>query len=608
MPFGLQMFGRGGFCVKRRVLLYRGLGSGTSAFEDLTLAPRVGTNYLPLSPVSLIKHAANVYTDHLCYVSGAGVVAKGDEVKRTWGQVHERVKRVAARLRSDYGVKRNDVVSVISPNTHPIFELHYAVPGCRAVLHTINTRLDPKTIAFQLQHAETKVLFVDTEFSALVQQSLDLFPPNAKRPVIVDLVDTTAASNAWPWCGGGVEYEDLAAGASSSSPPPLQLPEDEWDAIALNYTSGTTGSPKGVVTHHRGAYLNALQNLVETTLPRHAKKLWVVPLFHCNGWSYVWSMAANAGSSFFLRSVRAPVLFRILDEHKIQHFCGAPITMLTMLQHAEKEQSEGRKREPYTHDVSLITAGAPPPPDLIKKFSASLGISVQTAYGLTESYGPISSGSKSAEQGQEGESPIWQRKGSMLEDMDVVDPTTGLSVPHDGETRGEIVLRGNILMRGYFKNPAATEAEFRNGWYFTGDVGVVHRGATSKSTGQQGAVAQGGQRVEIKDRSKDIIISGGENVNSIEVETALLQHPLVQEAAVVAKADAKWGEVPWAFVVLSSHGKAPPTEQELIAWSRSKLAGFASPKGVVVVAELPKTSTGKVLKHILRDSLKEGKK
>jgi len=588
------MFGQGRRRWRR--LYQRSLA--TTSFDDLSLARRVGTNYVPLSPVSLIKHAANVYTDHLCYVSGAGVVAKGEEVRRSWGDVHQRVKRVAARLQSDYGVKRNDVVSVIAPNTHPIFELHYAVPGCRAVLHTINTRLDAKTIAFQLQHAETKVLFVDTEFSALVNQSLDLFPPNAKRPAIVDLVDTTAGS-VWPRCGGSVEYEDLAASAASSSAPPLQLPEDEWDAIALNYTSGTTGSPKGVVTHHRGAYLNALQNLVETTLPRHAKKLWVVPLFHCNGWSYVWSMAANAGSSFFLRSVRAPVMFRILDEHQIQHFCGAPITMLTMLQHAEKEQSEGRKREPYSHNVSLITAGAPPPPDLIKKFSSSLGISVQTAYGLTESYGPISSGSKSAEQGRE--SPIWQRKGSMLEEMDVVDPSTGLPVPHDGETRGEIVLRGNILMRGYFKNPTATEAEFRNGWYYTGDVGVVHRG-------------QGGQRVEIKDRSKDIIISGGENVNSIEVETALLQHPRVQEAAVVAKADAKWGEVPWAFVVLSTSpggpGKAPPTEQELIAWARTKLAGFATPKGVVVLAELPKTSTGKVLKHVLRDSLKdkEGKR
>lgn len=557
-----------------------------SFFDEPYLRARINTNFTALSPVSLIKHAASVHPDQLCYVSGAGVVPANDEIKRSWRDVYKRVLLVAARLRdAPFFIQKNDVISVISPNTHVMFELHYAVPGIRAVLHTINSRLDPKTIAFQLQHAESKLIFVDTEFGTLMEQVLALLPPE-KRPVVVDISDSTAPQNSWVPCGGGkIYYESLAADNDPTSPPPpLLLPENEWDAIALNYTSGTTGNPKGVVTHHRGAYLNAIQNLV-TGGGGGGRFLWIVPLFHCNGWSYVWSIAVNAGTSYFLRTVRAEPLIHIINTYKINKFCGAPITMLTMLTHHEKFP-----QEKVAHDVSFITAGAPPPPSLIDKFQTAFGISVQTAYGLTESYGPISSGSKNSSTQVEN-SCTWQSKGSMLEEMAVVHSETGNPVAQDGKTVGEIVLRGNILMKGYYKNETATESDFRNGWYFTGDIGVWHHGS----------------RVEIKDRSKDVIISGGENVASGEVENILLTHPEVREASVVAMSDPRWGEVPAAFIVLKNPAcKIAP--QELMAWARTKMAGFQTPKAIIMLAELPKTSTGKVQKHALRDKLPQLRK
>ena len=582
---------------------------GCLLHDEAYLERRVGTNYAQLSPVSLIKHAAMVYPEQLCYVHGAGVVAEKSELSRTWGEVSSRVRNVAHSLRSQYGVKKNDVVSVIAPNTPIMFELHYAVPGCRAVLHSINTRLDAKTIAFQLLHAETKVIFVDSEFDGLVRQTLELLPAD-KRPVVLGMHDPTAPTATGTTLAKAKDYEDLAA-PLPSPPPALEMPDDEWDSIALNYTSGTTGSPKGVLTHHRGAYLNAVQNLVENSLQRHARFLWIVPLFHCNGWNFAWSMAANAGASFFLRAVRPEPLFHILDKYEIDLFCGAPITMLTMLQHHEQLQHANPttyRRQPYEHKISLITAGAPPPPSLMARFQETFNISVATAYGLTESYGPISSGPRL----QSIDSTcIRQSKSSMLEEMAVVDPDTGVPVPIDGISRGEVVLRGNILMKGYFKNPDSTNAEFRHGWYFTGDVGVWHNP---------------GHRVEIKDRSKDVIISGGENVNSIDVEEKLLEHPKVLEAAVVAMPDDKWGEVPAAFVVLrpgagvgsgsgsgsgSSSGggsgahmtttSIAETAAEIQAWARTKMAGFQTPKKVFVEVELPKTVTGKVQKNVLRD-------
>ena len=599
---GRALFSGAGSLWRRRA----SSGGSSSAFDAEFLRKREA-NYAALSPTSLLLHVAKGFPNRMAYVSGAGVVAEQDEVKRTWGEVYQRVLNSAHALRNRFHVQPNEVVSVIAPNSHPIFELHFSVPAIRGVLHCINTRLDAATICFQLQHAETKVFFVDSEFASLAHAALALLPPTFPKPVVIDIVDSTYLPPSTPTppppiaraAASAADYEDLTQ-APAPATFAVQPPADEWDAIALNYTSGTTGSPKGVVSHHRGAYLNAIQNIVESGLQKYCRYLWIVPLFHCNGWSFVWSLAANAGTSYFLRAVRPGPMLHILSKHKINLFSGAPITMLTLLSHVEALQksaaaSPGSVQSalgiPYMHPVKFTTAGAPPPPPLIEAFRRAFGMPVQTLYGLTESYGPISSHQPDEAWGDLSPQDLlarstWQSKGTMLEEISVVDPETLLPVPADGSTKGEIVLRGNIIMKGYLKNKTATDTEFRGGYFFTGDVAVMHAG----------------NRVEIKDRSKDVIISGGENVSSVDVETTLLTHPDIAEAAVVAMPDAKWGEVPCAFVVLKPHSAAPPPA-DLVVWARARLAGFMAPKAFVVLAELPKTGTGKVLKHALRTRL-----
>jgi fatty-acyl-CoA synthase len=525
-------------------------------------------NFVALSPLSYLQRAARVYPNRIATIHG--------ERRQTWAQTYERCVRLASALAAR-GVGVGDTVAVMLPNVPAMFEAHFGVPMCGAVLNTLNTRLDAEAIAFMLQHGEAKVLLTDREFAGVIDKALAMC--GDMRPFVIEVEDDTAPEGAHL---GEVSYEDFLAGGDPGYA--WQLPSDEWDAIALNYTSGTTGNPKGVVTHHRGAYLNAASNALTWQLPHHAVYLWTLPMFHCNGWCFPWTMALIAGTSVCLRRVDPALIFPLIREHHITHLCGAPI-VYSMLINAPAELRAG-----IDHAVQGLIAGAAPPAAVIEGCER-VGIRLTHVYGLTEVYGPAAVCAQQedwADLPAEERARLNGRQGvpyPLQEDVTVLNPETLEPVPADGETMGEIFFRGNVVMKGYLKNPSATEEAFAGGWFHTGDLAVMHPDGY----------------IKIKDRSKDIIISGGENISSIEVEDALHRHPAVMTAAVVAMPDARWGEVPCAYVELKPGASA--TEPEVIEFCRNLLARFKVPKKVVF-GTLPKTSTGKIQKFVLRAQAK----
>lgn len=532
-------------------------------------------NYSALSPISFLERAAFVYPNKIATMNG--------NIHRNWAEVYSRCRQIACAL-NKRGYGKGDTISIIAPNINEHFEAHFAIPMSGAVLNSINTRLDAETIAFIMQHAETKVLFVDKEFSAVVDKALHMVP---NKPLVIDIEDPNFAGSEGMRAIGSMTYEELLAEGDADYE--YSRLEDEWDAITLNYTSGTTGDPKGVVYHYRGAYLNAASNAMSWNMSDHPVYLWTLPMFHCNGWCFAWTIAAKAGVSVSLRHVVAEDIFNSIRENKVTHFCGAPI-VLNMLNSVDESMKAG-----IEHEVKVMTAGAPPPASVIQGME-EMGISVTHVYGLTETYGPSVACAWKDEwndKSEEEKSRLKARQGvksPMLEDLMVADPETLEPVAKDGETVGEIVMRGNLVMKGYLKNPSTTEAALEGGWFRSGDLAVWH--------------ADG--YIEIKDRSKDVIISGGENISSIEVEDVLYRHPKVKEVAVVARPDDKWGETPCAFVALVDGCEAGVgiTEEDVIQFSRDNMASFKVPK-TVIFGELPKTSTGKVQKFLLRDQAKE---
>ena len=526
-------------------------------------------NYVPLTPLTFLSRSAYIYPERTAVIHG--------KRRYTWKQVEERARRLASALRQ-LGVKKNDTVAVVLNNTPEMYECHFGVPGCGAVLNTINIRLDPETVAFILNHGEAKVLITDREYSKMVKEAIRI----AHRPdlIVIDVDDPEYTGPGERL--GRIEYEEFLAQGNPEFV--LEYPQDEWEAISLNYTSGTTGNPKGVVYHHRGAYLNAFSNIVSWGMPPHSVYLWTLPMFHCNGWCFPWTMAANAGTNVCLRRVDPRLILELIAEHKVTHYCGAPIVH-SMIANAPESWRKG-----ITHKVSGLVAAAPPPAAMIEAM-AKIGFDITHVYGLTETYGPAAVCAKHDDWASlplEEQVRLNGRQGVRYhaqEAITVMDPDTMQPVPWDGETMGEIMFRGNLVMKGYLKNPKATEEAFRGGWYHTGDLGVM----------------QPDGYVKIKDRAKDIIISGGENISSIEVEDALYKHPAVAAAAVVAAPDPKWGEVPCAFVELREG--AAVTEEELVQHCRRLLAGFKVPKRFIF-GPIPKTSTGKIQKYILRERAK----
>ena len=534
----------------------------STIFEGSELVRR-RANFTPLSPLSMLKRTERVYGQRLAHIHG--------NIRRSWSEVAIRCRRLASALQKR-GIGKGDVVALLAPNIPEAFECAFGVPMLGAVLNANNTRLDAATLGYILAHGEAKIFLVDTEFTEVARQAV--FLSGLDIPII-DICDT---QNPNAGTEIGQSYEDLLAEGDPDFA--YHLPEDEWDALALNYTSGTTGKPKGVVYSHRGAYTNAVNNVVTWTMPQHPVYLWTLPLFHCNGWCFPWTITLLGGVNVFMRSPRAADIFAAFAEHKVTHLCGAPIIMSMIATAPQKE------RRPFDHKIEMMTAAAPPPASVIAEIEA-LGINITHVYGLTEVYGPAV---VCAWQ------PEWQdlpaaekarlkaRQGvayELEEDVLVLDPQTGQPVPLDGQTQGEIAFRGNIVMKGYFKQEEATDEAFRDGWFWSGDIAVMHEDGY----------------IEIRDRAKDIIISGGENISSIEVEKALYTHPAVALAAVVAMPDEKWGEVPCAFIELADGHS--PSEAELIEHCREHLAGFMRPKKVVF-SELPKTTTGKILKTELR--------
>ena len=520
-------------------------------------------NYAPLTPLSLLARTASVWPERIAIIHG--------DRRTTWREVDLRSRRLASAL-ARRGIKRGDTVAAMLSNTPEMVEAHFGVPMLGAVLNTLNTRLDAEALAFMLDHGEARVLLTDTEFSPLMKAALALVK---RRPLVIDIVDGSSSGGELL---GDTGYEALLA---SGDPAYVwQPPADEWEAISLNYTSGTTGNPKGVVYHHRGAYLNAISNIVDWGMPRHSVYLWTLPLFHCNGWCFAWTMAANAGTNVCLRKVEAGAIFDAIRDHKVTHYCGAPIVHSLLINAPETMQGG------IAHQVSALVAAAAPPAAMIEGMER-LGIDLTHVYGLTETYGPaavcarqepwatMDIGARTERNGRQGV------RYTMQEGMTVMDPETMREVPRDGETMGEIMFRGNITMKGYLKNPAATAEAFAGGWFHSGDL----------------AVLQPDGYVKIKDRSKDVIISGGENISSLEVEDAVYRHPAVLAVAVVAQPDARWGETPCAYVELKPG--ATVTEAEMIEHCRGLLARFKVPKKIVFEA-LPKTSTGKIQKFVLR--------
>jgi len=524
-------------------------------------------NYVTLSPLSFLPRTAAVYPERVAVVHG--------ERQITWKETHERCLRLASAL-ARRGIGKGDTVAVMAPNVPAIFEAHFGVPMLGAVLNTLNTRLDAAAIAFILDHAEVKVLLTDRELSPTIEPALALAKA---KPLVIDIDDPAAKGGKLL---GEMEYEAFLATGDADFQ--WSLPQDEWQAISLNYTSGTTGNPKGVVYSHRGAYLNAMGNAISWNMGQHPVYLWTLPMFHCNGWCFPWTVTMLAGTNVCLRRVESRTIYEAIAEHKATHLSGAPIVMQMVVNAADADRRE------FSHQVQMMTAAAPPPAAVLAKMAAQ-GIRVTHVYGLTETYGPcvVSAwhdkwdGLSSEEQAR-----LKARQGvpyEVQEGLMVADPKTMQPVPKDGETMGEVFMRGNIVMRGYLKNPKATDEAFAGGWFHSGDLGVWH--------------ADG--YIELKDRSKDIIISGGENISSIEVEGVLYKHPAVAFAAVVAKPDEKWGETPVAFI--EPKPGAEVTAEEIVRFCRDNLAHYKCPREVVFT-EVPKTSTGKIQKFLLRDKIR----
>ncbi len=536
----------------------------TSIFDqDL---PRNAANHAPLSPLSFIERSAEVYPDRLAVVHGG--------LRRSWSEVFRRCRQLASALQQR-SIGPGDTVAVMLPNTPAMVEAHFGIPVTGAVLNALNTRLDAPTLAFMLDHGEAKAVIVDPEFAGVMQQAIAL-RKSATPLLVIDVEDAMYTGPVQRI--GSVRYDEfLATGDANFA---WRLPDDEWDAIALNYTSGTTGNPKGVVYHHRGAALNAVSNILEWDMPKHAVYLWTLPMFHCNGWCFPWTVAARAGVNVCLRKVEAKAIFEAIREHGVTHYCGAPIVH-GLLVNAPDELKLGLPR-----GVKAMVAGAAPPASMIEGMEA-LGFDLTHVYGLTEVYGPATvcaaqDGWDQLEIGERARLNARQGVRYHLErDVRVLDAQTLQPVPSDGETMGEIMFKGNIAMKGYLKNAKATEEAFAGGWFHSGDLAVMYPDGY----------------IKIKDRSKDIIISGGENISSIEVEDVLYRHPDVLAAAVVAKPDVKWGETPCAFVELKAG--AATTAEDIVAHCKKHLAGFKVPRAVVF-GELPKTSTGKIQKFELR--------
>ena len=525
-------------------------------------------NHAPLTPLVFLDWSADVYPNRISVIDG--------ERRFTWRETRERSRRLASAL-ARRGIGVGDTVAVMLPNIAEMVEAHFGVPMTGAVLNALNTRLDADAIAFMLEHGGARILITDREFSPTIAAALAKL---SQRPFVVDVNDPGYAGPGE--CLGELDYEALLA---EGDPAYARTePADEWQAISLNYTSGTTGNPKGVVYHHRGAYLNAVGNILTWGMPQHAVYLWTLPMFHCNGWCFPWTVAANAGTNVCLRKVEAGPIFELIRKHKVTHYCGAPIV------HSMLANSPAEMRAGIDHQVSAMVAAAPPPASMIEGMER-MGFDLTHVYGLTEVYGPATVCAKQAEWqsldiGKRAERNGRQGVRYLLQDgMTVIDPETMHPVPADGETMGEIMFRGNITMKGYLKNPKATAEAFAGGWFHTGDL----------------AVLQPDGYVKIKDRAKDIIISGGENISSVEVEEALYRHPAVLAAAVVAQPDPKWGETPCAFVELKPD--AAVTEAEIVAHCREHLARFKVPKKVVF-GPVPKTSTGKIQKFVLRQQAK----
>ena len=528
-------------------------------------------NYVPLSPLSFLVRSASVYPDH------TSAVYEGRSF--TWAQTYERCKRFASFL-ARRGIQRGDTVAAMLPNIPAMNEVHFAVPMAGGVLNALNIRLDAASIAFQLDHGGARIILVDPEFTGVISDALGLM--KGPKPLVIDVDDAAFVGGKRI---GELEYE--AAVASGDPEFAWLQPQDEWDAIALGYTSGTTGNPKGVVTHYRGAYLNAVSNILAGGLGAHPIYLWTLPMFHCNGWCFPWTIAASAGINVCLRKVDPAKIFELIKAHGVTHMCGAPIVFNTLI------NAPGAPKGKSTKPVVGLIAGAAPPVAVLEG-AENIGIKLTYVYGLTEVYGPAS---VCAEQPGWDDLPADQRAQlkrrqgvpyPLQEAVTVLDPDTMHPVPRDGETIGEVMFRGNIVMKGYLKNEKATKEAFEGGWFHTGDLGVLDEFGY----------------VIIKDRSKDIIISGGENISSVEVEDVLYKHPAILFAAVVAKPDPKWGEVPCAFVELKEGATA--TEAEILAYCKSVLPGFKSPKSVVFGA-IPKTSTGKIQKFMLRDQANSAK-
>ena len=528
--------------------------------------PRNPANFAPITPLDFIERTAEVYPERLAVVHGP--------LRRSWLEVYTRSRQLASAL-TRAGIGKHDTVAVMLPNTPPMVEAHFGVPMAGAVLNAINTRLDPPTVAFMLDHGEARAVIVDPEFAHVVQAALVL-RQSAAPLLVIDVEDALCTVNAERI--GSITYDDFVASGDPAFD--WQRPQDEWDAIALNYTSGTTGNPKGVVYHHRGAATNAISNILEWDMPKHAIYLWTLPMFHCNGWCFPWTVAARAGVNVCLRRVEAQAIFDAMRDHGVTHYCGAPIVH-GLLVNAPEAMKAG-----VPAGIKAMVAGAAPPASMIEGMER-MGFDLTHVYGLTEVYGPAT---VCAKHEAWDALPIGERarlnarqgvRYHLQRDVRVLDPDTMKPVPLDGETMGEIMFRGNITMKGYLKNPTATDEAFAGGWFHSGDLAVQYPDGYFK----------------IRDRSKDIIISGGENVSSIEVEDVLYRHPDVLMAAVVAKPDARWGETPCAFVELKAG--AATTEADIVAHCKQHLAGFKVPRAVVF-GELPKTSTGKIQKFELR--------
>ncbi len=535
--------------------------------------PRNPANFVPLSPLSFIRRSADVFPDHPALIYG--------DRHSTWAETYERCVKLASAL-NKRGIGKGDTVAIIAANTPELFESLFGVPMSGAVINTINTRLDADTIAYILEHGEARVFMTDTQFSPVVKQALA--DTGNKDVLVIDIVDEQA--NLKDGEGerlGTLTYEDLIADGDADFA--WSLPEDEWQALALNYTSGTSGRPKGVVYHHRGSYLMTMGTVIGWGLPNHPRYLYTVPMFHCNGWGHAWTMAAVTGTVVCCRYITAKNIYDAIAEHRIDHFGGAPVVLGFLVEAKEEE------RKPFDWPIKAMTAGAPPPAAVLEKVQA-LGFDVMQVYGLTETYGHVVHCAWHEEWNDlsiSEQSEIKARQGvrfPMTEDVDVLSLETGELVPHDGETMGEIVIRGNTVMKGYYRNDDATSEAFKGGWYHSGDIAVIHPNGY----------------LQIKDRLKDVIISGGENISSVEIESVLYKHPSVSLAAVVAQPHEKWGETPCAFVELRQDADA--TAEEITAFCRERLAGFKCPK-TVIFGELPKTSTGKIQKFILRDRARE---